>query len=84
MFPDAIDLRSSFSVEPMQRLMTRNVRTDLYILLAAVAFVLLIACAIATLGGARLKLSFRCHWSVGLISNASTFSAAASCMCGRT
>ena len=44
-FPNAIDSRSSFTVEPMQQLMVRNVRTALYILLGAVACVLLIACA---------------------------------------
>jgi hypothetical protein len=30
------------------------------------------------------EIKLRCHWNVGLISSASTFSAAASCMCGRT
>jgi len=44
-FPGALDPRSSFTVEPMQQLMVRNVRMALYILLAAVACVLLIACA---------------------------------------
>src|SRR5471032_1549090 len=44
-FPGAIDPKGSFTVEPMQELMVRNVRSALYILLGAVACVLLIACA---------------------------------------
>ena len=43
--PDAIGPRNSFTIEPMQQLMVRNVRQALYILLGAVACVLLIACA---------------------------------------
>lgn len=45
LYPNAIGPKASFSVEPMQQLMVRNVRTALYILLGAVACVLLIACA---------------------------------------
>jgi putative ABC transport system permease protein len=45
MYPTAIGPKNSFTVEPMQQLMVRNVRTALYVLLGAVAFVLLIACA---------------------------------------
>jgi predicted permease len=44
-FPGALDPKSSFTVEPMQQLIVRNVRMALYILLGAVACVLLIACA---------------------------------------
>jgi predicted permease len=44
-FPNALGPQGSFTVEPMQKLMVRNVRTALYILLGAVACVLLIACA---------------------------------------
>jgi len=44
-FPEAMGPRSGFTVEPMQQLMVRGVRTDLFILLGAVACVLLIACA---------------------------------------
>jgi len=44
-YPTVIGPRNSFTVEPMQQLMVRNVRTALYVLLGAVAFVLLIACA---------------------------------------
>ncbi|HVN03321.1 MAG TPA: ABC transporter permease [Bryobacteraceae bacterium] len=44
-FPGALGPNMSFSVEPMQDLLVRNVRTALYILLGAVGCVLLIACA---------------------------------------
>jgi len=44
-FPNAMGPNDSFAVEPMQRLMVRNVRTALYVLLGVVACVLLIACA---------------------------------------
>ena len=44
-FPNAMGPNMSFSVEPMQRLMVRNVRSALYVLLGVVACVLLIACA---------------------------------------
>ena len=45
LYPNSLGPKSSFSVEPMQQLMVRNVRTALYVLLGAVACVLLIACA---------------------------------------
>jgi putative ABC transport system permease protein len=44
-FPNALGPKGSFSVESMQELMVRNVRTTLFILLGAVGCVLLIACA---------------------------------------
>lgn len=44
-YPNSLGPQAGFSVEPMQRLMVRNVRTALLVLLGAVACVLLIACA---------------------------------------
>jgi putative ABC transport system permease protein len=44
-YPGALGPRASFTVEPMQQLLVRNVRPALYVLVGAVAFVLLIACA---------------------------------------
>jgi predicted permease len=43
--PTGMGPQATFSVEPMQQLMVRDVRTALYVLLGAVACVLLIACA---------------------------------------
>jgi putative ABC transport system permease protein len=44
-YPNAMDPKSSFTAQPLQQLMVRNVRTALLVLLGAVACVLLIACA---------------------------------------
>src|SRR5262245_37217271 len=44
-FPDALQDNNSFSVEQLQQVFVRNARPTLLILSAAVAFVLLIACA---------------------------------------
>ena len=45
LYPNALGPNNTFSVEPMQQLTVRNVRAALYVLLGAVACVLLIACA---------------------------------------
>ena len=44
-FPGALGQGGSFSVMPVKELLVRNVRTSLFVLAGAVAFVLLIACA---------------------------------------
>jgi len=44
-YPNALGPRGAFSVEPVQKVFVRNARTLMFILLAAVAGVLLIACA---------------------------------------
>jgi predicted permease len=45
MFPNAMARQAGFGVQPMQDIMVRNVRASLWVLVGAVAFVLLIACA---------------------------------------
>ncbi|HEX7778071.1 MAG TPA: ABC transporter permease, partial [Vicinamibacterales bacterium] len=44
-FPNAIPAENGFSVQPVREALARNVRTTLLVLLGAVSFVLLIACA---------------------------------------
>jgi putative ABC transport system permease protein len=45
MFPNAIGRQGGFGVDPLQEIIVRNVRGSLWVLLGAVTFVLLIACA---------------------------------------
>jgi putative ABC transport system permease protein len=44
-FPNALSRQGGFGVAPMQEIIVRNVRSSLWVLLGAVTFVLLIACA---------------------------------------
>src|SRR5204862_5543012 len=44
-FPNALGRQGGFGVDPMQEIIVRNVRSSLWVLLGAVSFVLLIACA---------------------------------------
>jgi predicted permease len=45
LYPTALGPNASFSVEPMKNVLVRNSRTSLLVLIGAVSFVLLIACA---------------------------------------
>jgi predicted permease len=44
-FPEAMNLKDGFGILPLQEIVVRNVRSSLWVLLGAVVFVLLIACA---------------------------------------
>src|SRR5947207_6166 len=45
LFPNTIGPQGGFGVQPLQEIIVRNVRSSLWILVGAVSFVLLIACA---------------------------------------
>jgi putative ABC transport system permease protein len=45
LYPTALGPNASFSVEPVRDVLVQNVRTSLFVLVGAVSFVLLIACA---------------------------------------